>query len=126
MAAIAAAVAMWMLVIGGHSELRSESVVSHPAHALVTSLGGEFSVSADHPHLSRGSSTVHHHEAFATGVLSNSSSTTLAALGVVVAVVAAADLLAKYVVLAGRGPPRGLACAVTGQGLLTRFCLSRR
>ncbi|WP_232009980.1 hypothetical protein [Mycobacterium intracellulare] len=67
-----------------------------------------------------------HHEAFAATVLPNSPSTALAALGLVVAVVAIAALLAQHVVLAGRGPPRGFPAALTGQDLLTRFCLSRR
>jgi hypothetical protein len=126
MGAIAVAVAMWVLVIGGHSELRSQSGAFHPAHALVSSLGREFAVNAEHPHLSNGSSAAHHHEAFASGVLPDSPATVVAALGVVVAAVAAVGLLWQQVMLAGRGPPRGPAAVLTGQGLLTRFCLSRR
>jgi hypothetical protein len=125
MAAIATAAAMWVLVIGGHSELRSESPVSHPPHALLTSLGSEFTVNIAHPHLVNDTSTAHH-EAFATAVLPESPTTAMAALGVVVAVVAVTGWLAQRVVLAGRGPPRGLASVLTGQDLLTRFCLSRR
>lgn len=124
-AAVASAVVMWVLVIGGHSEPRSESPASHPAHALVSSLDGEFAINIDHPHLSNGSSSAHH-EAFVSAVLPNSPSTALAALGLVVAAVAAVGLLCRQVMLAGRGPPHGLPAAVTGQDLLTRFCLSRR
>ncbi|PBJ28147.1 hypothetical protein BB737_10650 [Mycobacterium avium subsp. hominissuis] len=123
---VAAAVAMWVLVFGGHSELRSESAASHPAHALVTSLGSEFAVNADHAHLSSGSSAAHHHEAFAIGVLPDGPAAAVAALGVVVAVVAAVGLLWQQVMLAGRGPPRGRAAVLAGQGLLTRLGLSRR
>lgn len=117
---------MWVLATGGHAELRSESAASHPAHALLRSLGHEFAVTVDHPHLSSGSPAAHHHEAFATGVLPNGPAIDVAALGGVVAVVAAVGLLWQRVLLAGRGPPRGLAAALTGQDLLTRFCLSRR
>lgn len=125
-AAVAVAVAMWVLVIGGHSELRSESPASHPAHALVTSLGNEFTINTEHAHLDNRSSSTHHHEAFATGVLPHSPATSFAALGVVAAAVLALGLLCQHVMLAGRSPPRGLAAALTGQDLLTRFCLSRR
>lgn len=126
MGAVAVVAAMWVLVIGGHSELRSESADSHPAHALVTSLGSEFVVNADHPHLSNGSSAAHHYEALATGVLPDSPATAAASLGVVVATVAAVGLLCQQVIMAGRGPPQGLPPALTGQDLLTRFSLSRR
>jgi len=125
-AVVAAAVAMWVLAFGGHSELRSQLAASHPAHALVSSLGSEFTVNADHPHLSSGSPAAHHYEAFATGVLSYSPTATLAALGVVVAVVAGVGLWWQHVVLAGRGPPRGLPAVLAGQDLLTRLGLSRR
>ncbi|WP_231588714.1 hypothetical protein [Mycobacterium nebraskense] len=123
---VAAAVAMWVLVFGGHSELGSQLAASHPAHALVTSLGSEFAVNVGHPHLSNGSSAAHHHEAFAIGVLPDGPATALVALGVVVAVVAAMGLWWQQVLLAGRSPPRGLAAVLAGQDLLTRLGLSRR
>ncbi|ASQ89206.1 hypothetical protein AN931_23460 [Mycobacterium intracellulare subsp. chimaera] len=116
---------MWVLVIGGHFELRSESPAPHPAHSLVTSLGSEFTIDIAHPHLDSRSS-VTHPEAFAAAVLPNSPATTAAALGVAVAVLVAVGLLWQRVMLAGRSPPGGLAAALTGQDLLTRFCLSRR
>ncbi len=125
-AVVAAAVAMWVLVFGGHSELRSQVPASHPGHALVASLGNEFTVNADHPHLFKGSSAAHHHEAFAIGVLPDGPAVAVAALGVVVAVVAGVGLWWQQVMLAGRGPPRGLPAVLAGQDLLTRFCLSRR
>ncbi|WP_460691896.1 putative copper homeostasis (lipo)protein LpqS [Mycobacterium intracellulare] len=126
LAAIGTAAAMWVLVSGGHSHLRLESLASHPAHALASSLGSEFTVSAVHPHLSSGSPTGHHHEAFAIGVLPDSPAAAVAALGVVLAVAGVAVWLAPRVVLAGRGPPSAPATALTGQDLLTRLGLSRR
>lgn len=125
-AGVAVAVAMWVLVFGGHSVLRSQVPASHPAHALVASLGSQFAVNVDHPHVSKGSPTVEHHEAFAVGVLPNGPAAAVAALGVVVAVAAGASLVWQQNMLAGRGPPRGLRAALTGQDLLMRFCLSRR
>ncbi|WP_083212156.1 hypothetical protein [Mycobacterium intracellulare] len=126
MAVITTAVAMWVLVIGGDCVPRPESLASDSSHTVTTPVGGEFTIILDHPHLVDGDSWGIHPEAFAAGVLPNSSSAALAALGVVVAVVAVTAWLAQHLVLAGRGPPRGLATALTGQDLLTRFCLSRR
>ncbi|WP_293003928.1 hypothetical protein [Mycobacterium sp.] len=125
-AAIATAVVMWVLVIGGHFELRSEASAPHPAHAMITALGSEYTINVDHPHLVDGDALGAHPEELAAAVLPDSSSTALAALGLVVAVVAVAALLAHRVVPAGRGPPRGLASALTGHDLLTRFSVSRR
>lgn len=126
MAVGVAAVALWVLVTGGHSDLRSASAASHRAHALVTSLGSEFSVSAGHGHLVSSDSSGAHPEAFAAAVLPNSPATAVVGLGVVVAVAAAVGLCWERVMLAGRGPPVAPATALTGQDLLTRLCLSRR
>lgn len=123
---VATVVAMWVLVVGGHSELRSELSASHSAHALVSSLGGEFTVNVDHAHLSNAPSAAHHHEAFATGVLPVAPVTAVAALSVVVLAVAVVGLLWRQVMAAGRSPPRGVPAVLTGQELLTRLSLSRR
>ena len=125
-AAIAAAVVMWVLVMGGHVGPRSEAVAPHPAHATVTSLGSKYTINVAHAHLVDGDALGAHPEAFAAAVLPDSPAGAVAALGLAVAVVAVAALLAHYVVPAGRGPPRGLAAALTGQDLLTRFSVSRR
>ncbi|WP_264916314.1 hypothetical protein [Mycobacterium kiyosense] len=118
--------AAWVLAIAAHSDvLRPVSQTFHPAHALVSSLGGEFATNIDHPHLGNGSSAAHH-EAFVSVVLPNSTFTALAARGVAVPAVAGVGVLRQQVMLAGRGPPRGFAAALAGQDLLTRFCLSRR
>ncbi|WP_040624515.1 hypothetical protein [Mycobacterium parascrofulaceum] len=123
----AAWLAMWGVLIGAHSIMgHSQSSVSHPAHALVASLGGEFTVDVDHPHVGKGSSGGHH-EQFTTAVLPRSGAVVAAliALGVVAAVAVTAGS-AWFGLPAGRGPPRAPAFSVTGQDVLTRFCLSRR
>ncbi|GAB4931091.1 hypothetical protein [Mycobacterium avium] len=118
---------MWGVLIGAHSIMgHSQSSVAHPAHALVASLGGEFTVDVDHPHVSKGSAGGHH-EQFTTAVLPRSGAVVAAliALGVVAAV-ALTGGLAWCGLPAGRGPPHTPAFSVTGQDVLTRFCLSRR
>lgn len=125
-AVVAVGVAMWVLVFGGHSALRSQVPASHPPHALVASFGSQFAVNVDHPHVSKGSPTVDHHEAFAVGVLPNAPGAAIAALGVVVAVAAGASPGWQQNILAGRGPPRGLRAVLTGQDLLIRLRLIRR
>ncbi|WP_244892460.1 hypothetical protein [Mycobacterium asiaticum] len=123
-AAVLTAFATWVLVMG-HAEARPEPRPTHPAHVLVSSLGGEFTVTADHAHVGNPSSAAHH-EAFAVAVLPNTPAPSVAALAVVVAAVAAVGFFGQQVRLSGRSPPRGLAAVLTGQDLLTRFCLSRR
>lgn len=122
-AAVVAAVAMWVLV-QGHALVRSESAASHPAHAVVSSLGDESTTNTDHAHL--GNPSLHHHEALLSAVLPNSPAPSVAALAVVVAALAAVGFFGQQARLSGRSPPRGLAAVLTGQDLLTRFCLSRR
>lgn len=122
-AAVVAAVAVWILVLG-HAEVRHEPAVSHPAHTLVSSLGGEFTINANHAHIENPSAT--HHETFMTGVLPNAPVNAVAALSVVAAAVVAVGLFGQHLISGGRGPPRGLAAVLTGQDLLTRFCSSRR
>ncbi|MFQ2844938.1 MULTISPECIES: hypothetical protein [Mycobacterium] len=123
LAAAVAAVAVWILLLG-HAEVRHEPVAPHPAHVLVSSLGGEFTISSNHAHI--GTPSVAHHEAFMSAVLPNAPVTTVAALSVVVAVIGAVGLFGRHVILGGRGPPRGIAGILTGQELLTRLCSSRR
>jgi hypothetical protein len=125
MAIIATASAMWVLVIGGHTPTRPDIGASDP-HTLTTSVGADVAISAEHQYLADGGSSGIHPETLAAAVLPNLSSIALTALGVVVAVVAATAWLAQHRMLAGRGPPRGFLAAVSGQDLLTQFCLSRR
>ena len=123
---VAVLAAVGMLSIAAHSDVLSP--VSHTtdiAHASMSTLGGEHAITLDHPHADNGSSGVHH-EAFPTTMLTKSSFTALVALGLVAALVVVTASLAAGVVPAGRGPPGGVAGALTGHDLLIRFCLSRR
>nr|VTO97132.1 hypothetical protein BIN_B_01852 [Mycobacterium riyadhense] len=97
---------------------------THPNHPLVTSVGKEFAVNADHQHLSD-NSTPPCPEQLATAVLPRWAAQASAAAAVAVAV-GVAGVLTCLVVRAGRGPPAALISARTGQDLLTRFCLARR
>jgi hypothetical protein len=97
---------------------------SHTPHALLSSLGGEFTVNAEHAHLVDGSSTACP-ESVAAAVLPRSGTASVA-LGAVMAVVATTGWQAQPAVLAGRGPPGALGTARTGQDLLRRLCLARR
>ncbi|KAA1245098.1 hypothetical protein F0Q45_24450 [Mycobacterium simiae] len=118
--------ALWVVVIGAHNELfHSESPVPHPAHALATSLGAEFAINVDHPHVSKHSSSAHP-EQFMTAVLPRSASTVLAVGVVTVMAAAGAGWLIHHVVPAGRGPPVGPAAVLAGRDILVRFCLSCR
>lgn len=126
LAAIGTAVAMWVLVIGGHSHLRSESLASQAAHASNSLVRSESASVIGHPHIVNGGSWGTHPETLASAVLPNSPSSALAALGVVLAVAGVAGWLAPRVALAGRGPPGGFLVVVAGHDLLTRLGLSRR
>jgi lipoprotein LpqS len=120
---VAAAVAVVAVV--GHCEPNlSEPRASHTPHPLLSSLGGEFTVNAEHAHLVDGSSTACH-ESVPTAVLPRSATASVG-LGAVMAVVAITGWQAQPAVLAGRGPPGALGTALTGQDLLRRFCLARR
>lgn len=125
-AVVAMALTVWVLAMLSHfGSLRPGSVAPHSSPPSLTSLSDGFTASVDAPQLVDDSLTACHY-AFSNAVLPKSSSTTLTALGVVVAVVAVAGWLAPRVVAAGRGPPCGPAAFLTGQDLLTRFCVARR
>jgi lipoprotein LpqS len=120
---LAAAVAV-VAVVGYCGPNLSGPRASHTTHALFSSLGSEFTVNAEHAHLVDGSSTACH-ESVTTAVLPRSGTASVAR-GAVMAVVAITGWLAQPPVAAGRGPPRVLGTALTGQDLLTRFCRVRR
>ncbi|WP_244269136.1 hypothetical protein, partial [Mycobacterium parascrofulaceum] len=130
--AVGAAVwlAMWGVLIGADSVImRSQSSAPRPAHAVVASAsggGGQSSFGVDHPRATKGFASEHPEQSTAA-VLPRSGApvTTLIALGAVAAV-AVAGGLACFGLPAGRGPPHTPAFSVTGQDVLTRFCLSRR
>jgi hypothetical protein len=120
---VAAAVAV-VAVVGHCGSNLSGPRASHAPHALISSLASEFTVNAEHTHLVDRSSTACH-ESVTTAVLPRSGTASVAR-GAVMAVVAITGWLPQPPVVAGRGPPRALGAALTGQDLLTRFCLARR
>jgi hypothetical protein len=122
---VATAMVVALLGLLGHNAwLHSGTSAPHRPHALLSSVGGEFSVSADHAHLSNGSYT-HRHNDFATAVLPRPS-TSLIQVGATVVAVAITAILAGFIAPAGRGPPNALVWALSGQDILTRFCTARR
>ena len=120
---LAAAVAV-VAVVGHCGPNLSGPPSSHTPHALLSWLGGEFTVNAEHAHLVDRSSTACH-ESVTTAVIPRSGTASVAR-GAVMAVVAITGWFAQPPVVAGRGPPRALGTALTGQDLLTRFCRARR
>ncbi|WP_186273488.1 hypothetical protein [Mycobacterium kubicae] len=115
----------WLLVIGAHHATGHSDSPVQPAQVSLMSSHGGFAATMDLPHFDKGSSA--HPERLMTAVMPRSA-TALDALVVlgVVAAVAVGGWLAGLGVPAGRGPPRGPAVFLTGQDVLTRFCLSRR
>lgn len=121
---IAMTVAVLLLALVGHSGmLAPHSHEPHLPHPLVSSVGGEFAVNADHAHLVN-DSTTRCHEVIAAAVLSRAANP-LVNLGTVSAAAVTAAVVSLAVAV-GRGPPRVHGLVLTGQELLTRFCLARR
>jgi len=120
---LAAAVAV-VAVVGHCGPNLSGPPSSHTPHASLSSLGSELTVNPEHAHLVDGSSTACH-ESVTTAVIPRSGTASVAR-GAVMAVVAITGWFAQPPVVAGRGPPRALGTALTGQDLLTRFCRVRR
>lgn len=120
----AVAAVTWLFILVGHSAmLPSETHEPHHPHALLGSVGGQVTVNVDHAHLFNGS-LIECHDVFATAALPRSA-TTVVELGVVTAVAAITVALTNLAMAPVRGPPRMLP-PLTGQDLLTRFCLARR
>jgi lipoprotein LpqS len=113
-----------LIGIAGCWWVQSEPSESNPAHAFYASLSAELAVNADQSAadcvVSRACP-----QAFAMAVLPLSA-TALVALGTAVVVTTIVGSIAHDAALARRGPPRGVAAALTGRDILTRFCLSRR
>jgi hypothetical protein len=119
---LAAAVAV-VAIVGQCGSNLSGPRASHTPHALLSSLSGELTVNPEHAHLVDGSSTACHESV--TTVLARLGTASVAR-SAIMAEVAITGWLARPAVLAGRGPPRALGTALTGQDLLTRFCRARR
>lgn len=124
---IAVVVVAWLLVgaAGAHCDFpRFESHSARPSHSSVTAVGSEGAVNVDHTVLTDGS-RLSCPAKLATAETPRSA-TSLVALGAVMAVVASAGLFADLMVAADRGPPSASVYPLTGQALLTRFCVARR
>lgn len=122
---MAAAVA-WMAVIGHCIPLRSASQPLQVAKPLLSLVSSPVAGAAGQQLLLDGKPMCKASKPLATVALPKSSATALLLLDAVLAGAAARDWLTKLVVPAGRGPPGGPAAPVTGQDILTRFCLARR
>jgi lipoprotein LpqS len=117
-------VAVWVLVgVAGCWIVRSEPSESNPAHAFSISLSGEFAVNADHARPDCAMSACP--KAFAMAVLPPSV-TALVALVAAIVVTTIVGSAAHCAAPTRQSPPRGVLIALTGQDVLTRFCLARR
>ena len=122
---IGVAAAAAVVAIVGHCEPNLHGPrASRTPHPLLSSPGSQFSVNAEHAHLVDGSST-ECHESVMTAVLPRPATASVGH-GAVIAAVAITGWRAQPTALAGRGPPRALGNARTGQDRLRRFCLARR
>lgn len=121
----AAATAALLLLLMGHSALlHSENSHPHHSHALLSSVGAEFAINVDHPHLVSGALTARH-DVSASAVLLRTP-TILVEFGVAAAMVAFVAGLSGDAAMSGRSPPNAAPPALTGRDLVTRFCLIRR
>lgn len=120
---VAAAVVLIAVVSHCGSNL-SGPRASHTPHAALSSPGREFTVNPDRAPLLEGSSTSCH-ESVTAAVLPRSGTASVAR-GAAITVASTTGRLAPPRKVAERGPPRALGTALTGQDLLTRFCLARR
>lgn len=126
--AVVLAAAVAGLAIVGHCGLvRTASSPSSPSQpSLSTSLPSALTAKSEQPQLDQGLPICKASKVFAIGALPKSATIALILLGVVLAGLIGKGWLAQLVVPAGRGPPRAPTTSLTGQDLLTRFCLARR
>lgn len=120
---IAAAV-VWALAFGLCGLHQAESYGAHAPDSVLASTGQRLVVHGEDASL--GDGAPHGCPQQVATAVPVRSATELAVLGVVVAVVAVTGWMAPLIFSAGRGPPVTPGIALTGQDLLTRFCLSRR
>lgn len=124
-AVVALALALVVVALAAQCWLRQfPRDTAHPDHPLATSIGNEFVINLDHPHV-LDNATPLCPEQFAPAVLPRSASPAFSA-DIVAAAVGIAGSFSYPVLPAVRGPPAELNAACTGQDLLTRYCLARR
>jgi hypothetical protein len=124
--AAALAVALWVVLIAAQWELPlSDASAAHPHAAGAQSAHSvEWAVITDHAHVQDGS-TPAVPQTIAAAVLPRAS-IGLIALGLIAAVIVLAGSCARGVLATVRGPPRALVTVLSGQQVLTRFCIARR
>lgn len=125
LAALAVAVAL-LAVVGHCVPLRSAAQPVHVTKPSLAPASAEIATGAHQQVLLDGKSVCKSSKLLAIAALPKPPATVLMLLGVFSAVAVVKDWLARLVVPAGRGPPRTSVVAVSGQDLLTRFCLARR
>ncbi|MDZ4232732.1 MAG: hypothetical protein U1C73_02985 [Dietzia sp.] len=123
--AIALAIVCWVLAVTAESGvMSSDTPAPHSAHAVASAPGAEFAVIAEHPHVYDGSALASP-ETVAAAVPPRGT-TMLVALAVIAAICVLAGCRARDLLAAVRGPPGAAAVILTGQQILTRFCIARR
>lgn len=120
--AIAIVAAIWLL--GGAAEHAWHAAVSlDAAHGSVSLASSPLAVNADHAQCDSGLSPSCPESAALVDLPRwDTAFLALGILAAAVAVVCCFDRMRQT----RRGPPRGSAMPITGQDLLTRFCLARR
>ena len=122
---IALAAAAWLLAVGAELALPYLTTpAAHHPHYVSSSTSGHSAEVVDHAHIQDGDKPASH-EAFVAAILPRVT-TGLAALGVIAALAALVSSFAHLVLPTMRGPPRRIATTLTGQHLVTRFCIARR
>lgn len=125
--AVVVAAAVAALAIVGHCvPVRAAASLSPPQQLPATSLPVAVHASADQPQLAQGRPICKASKVFAIDAIPKASVTALVVLGVGLAALAARGWLIQLVTPAGRSPPRTSVAFLSGQDLLTRFCLARR
>lgn len=126
--AVVVAGAVAALAIVGHCvpARSTASPSSPPQHLSVASLPVAVHAGADQPQLAQERPTCKASKVLAIAAIPEVSVTALVVLGVGLAALAAGGRLTRLVAPAGRSPPHARVSVLSGQELLTRFCLARR
>lgn len=116
---------LWLLVGGEAEQEQPETVApAAAAQAILSPLAKALVVHANHTGVDHPESTSAWSDVLSTAVLPRWAPT-LVALGLLAAVAFVARSIAPHG-SAGRDPPCGFSTELSGQAVLTRFCLARR
>ena len=126
LAVVVAAAVAGLAIMGHCASVRTLSAASDPLQlSSSTSLPSAVTATASQPRLVQGLPICKATKLLAIAALPKSANA-LTALGVVLTGLAGMGWRTQLLALAGRGPPGAPAIPLTGQDLLTRFCLARR